>query len=236
VLRAIAQTYRPEFQNRLDKVIVFAPLTRDRMRAILQKELAAVRERRGLKDRSWAVEWESSALEFLLERGFSPEMGARPLKRAIDQYLVAPLAAMIVEKRFPEGDQFLFVRSDGEGIQVEFVDPDADATDKLSAAPVAEPVTHSALASAILAPQGTPGEFQMLEAECEAVQRRFGAADWSDLKEELTSEMSSVDFWNRPDRFGVLARFALMDRVKSAAETAHALRDRALRYSQSPRR
>ena len=53
-------------------------------------------------------------------------MGARPLKRAIDQYLVAPLAAIIVEKRFPEGEQFLFVRSDGEGIQAEFVDPDAD--------------------------------------------------------------------------------------------------------------
>src|SRR5207245_7292698 len=133
-----------------------------------------------------------------------------------------PLAAMIVEKHFPEGDQFLFVRSDGEGIQVEFVDP--DASDELSAAAVAEPITHSALASAILAPQGTPGEFQMLEADCEAVQRRFNAADWSDLKEELTTEMSSADFWNRPDRFGVLARFALMDRVKSAAETAHALR------------
>jgi ATP-dependent Clp protease ATP-binding subunit ClpC len=230
VLRAIAQTYRPEFRNRLDKVIVFAPLTRDRMRAILKKELTALRERRGLKDRTWAVEWESSALEFLLERGFSPEMGARPLKRAIDQYVVAPLAAMIVEKRFPEGDQFLFVRSDGEGIQVEFVDPDADATDKLIVAPVAEPITHSALAAAILAPQGTPDEFQMLEAECAAVERRLSTPEWSDLKDGLTAEMSSGDFWNRPDRFAVLARFALMDRVKAAAETAHALR------SQSPRR
>ena len=127
VMRAIAQTYRPEFQNRLDKVIVFRPLTRELMRGILKKELAALLDRRGLKDRTWAIEWESSALEFLLEKGFSPEMGARPLKRAIDQYLVAPLAAIIVEKRFPEGDQFLFVRSDGEGIQVEFVDPDADS-------------------------------------------------------------------------------------------------------------
>jgi len=235
VLRAIAQTYRPEFQNRLDKVIVFAPLTRDRMRAILQKELAALRERRGLRDRAWAVEWESSALEFLLERGFSPEMGARPLKRAIDQYVVAPLAAMIVEKRFPAGDQFLFVRSDGEGIQVEFVDPDADAISE-PAAPVTGPITHSALASAILTPRGTPDEFQMLEAECESVERRLGAAEWSDLKDLLTGEMSSPDFWNRPDRFGVLARFALMDRVKSAVQTAHSLRDRALRYSQSPRR
>src|SRR3984893_15818950 len=127
VMRAISQTYRPEFQNRLDKVFVFRPLTRELMRGILKKELAALLDRRGLKDRTWAIEWESSALELLIEKGLSPEMGARPLKRAIDQYVVAPLAAIIVEKRFPEGDQFLFVRSDGEGIQVEFVDPDADA-------------------------------------------------------------------------------------------------------------
>ena len=84
-------------------------------------------ERRGLKDRAWAVEWEASALEFLLERGFSPEMGARPLKRAIEQYVIAPLAATIVERRFPEGDQFVFFRSDGRAIQAEFVDPDSDA-------------------------------------------------------------------------------------------------------------
>ena len=71
-------------------------------------------ERRGLKDRAWAVEWEASALEFLLEKGFSPEMGARPLKRAIDQYVDRAARRHIVERRFPEGDQFVFVRSDGE--------------------------------------------------------------------------------------------------------------------------
>src|SRR5207342_1664138 len=152
ISRAVAQTFRPEFQNRLDKVIVFRPLTRELMRSILKKELSRVLERRGLKDREWAVEWEASALEFLLEKGFSPEMGARPLKRAIDQYLVVPLAAIIVEKRFPEGDQFLFVRSDGEGIQVEFVDPDADSAvaDGTTYKAAAEPIVHSALASAIL--------------------------------------------------------------------------------------
>jgi C-terminal, D2-small domain, of ClpB protein len=56
----------------------------------------------GSARRAWAVEWKASALEFLLERGFSPEMGARPLKRAIEQYVIAPLAATIVERRFPE--------------------------------------------------------------------------------------------------------------------------------------
>src|SRR5690606_24883981 len=78
ILHAVGQTFRPEFQNRIDKIIVFHPLTRDLMRGILKKELAQLLERRGFKDREWAVEWEASALEFLLEKGFTPEMGARP--------------------------------------------------------------------------------------------------------------------------------------------------------------
>jgi ATP-dependent Clp protease ATP-binding subunit ClpC len=238
VLRAIALTYRPEFRNRLDKIIVFQPLTRDLMRGILKKELAALLERRGLKDRAWAIEWESSALEFLLEKGFSPEMGARPLKRAIDQYLVAPLAAIIVEKRFPEGEQFLFVRSDGEGIQAEFVDPDADgvAADHALAGAATEPAASSTLAEVILAPQGTPAEFQVLQAEYESIEQTLQSTEWEELKDTLSNEMAAGDFWSRPDRFATLARFALMDRVKSATETASALRGRVARYSRSPRR
>ncbi len=238
VMRAISQTYRPEFQNRLDKVIVFRPLTRELMRGILRKELTELLDRRGLKDRAWAIEWESSALEFLLEKGFSPEMGARPLKRAIDQYVVAPLAAIIVEKRFPEGEQFLFVRSDGAGIKAEFVDPDADvaaADEDLPAAP-AGPVAPSALASAILAPKGTRAEFETLQAEYEDVERTLQSAEWEGLKEKLAEEIAAADFWNRPDRFDTLARFALMDRVKSAVETANALHGRLGRYSRTPAR
>ena len=235
VLRAISQTYRPEFQNRLDKVIVFRPLTRTLMRGILKKELAALLERRGLKDRAWAIEWEASALEFLLERGFSPEMGARPLKRAIDQYVVAPLAGIIVEKRFPEGEQFLFVRSDGQGIQAEFVDPDADATtaeEALAAVPAGS-AAPSALASAILSPQGTRAEFQMLQDEYDNIERTLQSGEWNGLKDELSEEMSAGDFWSRVDRFDTLARFALLDRVKAAAETANALRRRLEKYNRS---
>jgi ATP-dependent Clp protease ATP-binding subunit ClpC len=238
VMRAISQTYRPEFQNRLDKVIVFRPLTRELMRGILKKELTELLDRRGLKDRAWAIEWESSALEFLLEKGFSPEMGARPLKRAIDQYVVAPLAAIIVEKRFPEGEQFLFVRSDGAGIQAEFVDPDADvaAADEVLAPAPAGPVAPSALASTILAPKGTRAEFETLQAEYEDVEHTLQSDEWDGLKEKLAEEIASADFWNRPDRFDTLARFALMDRVKSAVETANALRGRLGRYSRTPAR
>jgi ATP-dependent Clp protease ATP-binding subunit ClpC len=224
VLRAVSQTFRPEFQNRLDKVIVFRELSRDLMRGILKKELSRVLERRGLKDREWAVEWEASALEFLLEKGFSPEMGARPLKRAIDQYVIAPLAATIVEKRFPEGDQFVFVRSDGHAIQAEFVDPDTDTTPRRDAA------THAgegpALPAMILAPDGSEAELEALAALGDSIGETLGSARWEELKESLAAKMMDADFWNNPERHEVLSRLALMDRVKAAAGTAQSLRAR----------
>ena len=175
IMRAIGQTFRPEFQNRLDKVIVFRPLNRDLMREILKKELARVLERRGLKYRDWAVEWEASAQDFLLEKGFSAEMGARPLKRAIDQYLIAPLAATIVERRFPEGDQFVFVRSDGRAIQAEFVDPDGDAPPN-SAMPKSGTAEKSlALAEMILAATGSEAEVKALAREHAGVEQTLAS-------------------------------------------------------------
>ena len=99
----------------------------------------------------------------------------------------------------------------------------------------AEPVSPSALASMILAPKGTQAEFQALKAEYQDIERTLQSAEWEELKDRLTDEMSSADFWTRRDRFETLARFALMDRVKSATETADALRGRLGRYSRSPR-
>jgi ATP-dependent Clp protease ATP-binding subunit ClpC len=225
VLRAVGRAFRPEFQNRLDKVIVFRELSRDLMRSILKKELAHILERRGLKDREWAVEWEASALEFLLEKGFSPEMGARPLKRAIEQYLVAPLAAAIVEKRLPEGDQFVFVRSDGRAIQAEFVDPDNDAFRPTSAVETS-PGKPIALPAMILAPSGTGTEVAALDAEYIGVEQTIASEAWEEQKASLSGRMLASDFWTSPDRHETLARLALMDRVKAAASTAQSLRTR----------
>ncbi|MFQ5752379.1 MAG: hypothetical protein ACE5HI_10315 [bacterium] len=61
----------------------------------------------------------------MLNKGFTYDLGARPLKHAIERYLLSPLAMTIVNHQFPAGDQFLFVRSDGQKIKVEFIDPDA---------------------------------------------------------------------------------------------------------------
>jgi ATP-dependent Clp protease ATP-binding subunit ClpC len=151
--------------------------------------------------------------------------------------VVAPLAGLIVERRFPEGEQFLFVRSDGEGIQAEFVDPDAEVTGTDEPPAVAAvAAAPAALASIILSPRGTGAEFQSLQAGCESVERTLQSSEWSELKDQLSDEMAAADFWNRADRFETLARFASMDRVKAAAETADALRRRLARYARSPQR
>jgi ATP-dependent Clp protease ATP-binding subunit ClpC len=231
IMRAVAKSFRPEFVNRLDKVIVFQPLNREHMRAILQKELSRVLERRGLRNREWAVEWESSALDFLLDRGFNARMGARPLKRAIEQYVVAPLASTIVEHRFPSGEQFLFVRGTGDGIEVEFVDPDAkDAGEASDPADTTAAGTGTsgaaALARIILNPSGSTSEREDLRAAFNSVQSKLSAPPWMQLRQELLTKMAAPDFWDRSDRAGIHTHFAFIDRVEAASRTAVSLLER----------
>jgi ATP-dependent Clp protease ATP-binding subunit ClpC len=224
VLRAISQTFRPEFVNRLDKTIVFRPLSRELMRGILHKELAGVLERRGLRERSWAVEWEASAIEFLLDQGFSPEMGARPLKRAIDQLLLAPLAATLVEHRFPQGDQFLFVRSNGHAIEVEFVDPDAEPAES---PPLEEPAESGvSLPAIIISPTGSSAERASLTACWRQISDELANDAWRGKADALRLELADPAIWSRADRQRVFSGLELVDRVAEAARTAERLMQR----------
>src|SRR6201999_4385553 len=125
VSQAVERAFRREFLNRIDRIVVFRPLSRPVMREILNSELEAVLARRGLRGRDWAVEFDDSALEFLLSEGFTPDLGARPLKRAVERHFLTPLALAIAGHDYPGGDQFLFVRAGGEGLRVTWVDPDA---------------------------------------------------------------------------------------------------------------
>ena len=153
VERALASHFRPEFLNRLDRVVVFRPFERSQMHALLDKELADVTQRRGWRGRPWAVELDESAIAFLIEQGFSPELGARPLKRAVERHLLAPLARAIVAGNVPEGEQFLFVTAPNDEIEVTFVDPDADDA-------VAEDAGGAAETDRDRAVSGPPGRSQ----------------------------------------------------------------------------
>ncbi len=230
VLRTISQTFRPEFVNRLDRVIVFKPLSRELMRDILHKELARIQERRGLRERAWAVEWEASAIEFLLDKGFSPEMGARPLKRAIDQLLLAPLAATLVEHRFPQGDQFLFVRSNGKEIEVEFVDPDAaHAGDESEDVEGAGTLSLPAI---ILSQSGSSAERASLAACWRDVNDELSREPWRARVDRFRLALADPTIWSRDDRHRIFSGLELADRIAEAARTAERLFQRYIAASE----
>ena len=225
VMRAVNRTFRREFVNRLDRVVVFNPLGRDVMRAILRKELQLALERRGLRTKQWAVEWEDSAVEFLLDEGFTPDLGARPLRRAIEKHLLAPLSMTMVQNETPDGEQFLFVRSNGEALQVEFIDPDADeiSTSTQESADPEPDLTVQRILEATTVPKGASA---LLTTEMAAIQERVTSDAWADQKTGLIAEMNGADFWERENRHAVMDRIELMDRIDSAASVLGALAGR----------
>ncbi len=85
---------KPEFMNRLDDLIVFHSLTRDHMASIVELEVGKVLER--VKDKEVEVVLTAEATEFLIEKGYDPQFGARPLRRAVERYLQDPLAEEIL--------------------------------------------------------------------------------------------------------------------------------------------
>ncbi|HWW76729.1 MAG TPA: AAA family ATPase, partial [Pyrinomonadaceae bacterium] len=233
VERAVGRAFRREFVNRIDRVVVFRPLGRGVMRELLRKELNDVLTRRGLRTRQWAVEWDESAVEFLLEKGFTADLGARPLKRAVERYLLAPLALTIVNHQFPEGDQFLFVRSaaDGDSLDVQFVDPDApeeaDAAEATAVETEVEEVDEGAralrLESVALDPKGTNDELRFLQERFDDVAAQVEDESWRARKEEAMRQMQSPDFWSSPARFGVLGEAEYRDRIEAGLDTAGSL-------------
>jgi ATP-dependent Clp protease ATP-binding subunit ClpC len=220
VERSVSKVFAPELRNRLDRVVVFRPFTRDVMRRILLKEIADASARRGLRRREWAVEIEEGALDFLLDRGFTTDLGARPLKRSLERYLLAPLARTIVERRVPEGDQFLFVRTDGDSLAVEFVDPDAPTSISIATAAATRAADLRAIA---WDPHGSAGEMDELRTAMERFAARVEGAEWTETKARWLAMPSSEGFWQRSDRFEVLGRAEYMDRIEAGFRSARSL-------------
>jgi len=101
LLEEVKRTFKPEFLNRIDDIIVFRPLLKEDLERIIDIEVGFVAER--LKDHSITLEVAPEAKEFLMEKGFDPVFGARPLKRTIERFLEDPLASEIISKSIKEG-------------------------------------------------------------------------------------------------------------------------------------
>jgi ATP-dependent Clp protease ATP-binding subunit ClpC len=102
---SLKKVFRPEFINRLDSVIVFRALNKDDIRQIVGLELAKVTER--LVEHEVTLTASEAALDLLAQQGYDPEMGARPLRRVIQQKVEDPLSDSLLSGTFHEGDTIL---------------------------------------------------------------------------------------------------------------------------------
>ena len=108
---ALKDIFRPEFLNRLDEVLEFDPLTRDQIAAIVKLQLKDLSRR--LADQQFALEVDDAAMEVLVEDGYDPAYGARPVKRAIQRDLENPIAKNVVAGKYPPGATIRATARDG---------------------------------------------------------------------------------------------------------------------------
>ncbi len=105
IMDAVKRTFRPEFLNRLDEIIIFRMLKQEEIKKIVDLMIARVNER--LKEQGMEIELTESAKEFLAKVGYDPIYGARPLRRAIQKHIEDPLSEAILRGEFKEGDKIL---------------------------------------------------------------------------------------------------------------------------------
>jgi len=101
----VKKTFKPEFLNRIDDVIVFHPLSREDLEKIVEIEVREVKER--LKEQDVTIELTKEAKDFLINKGFDPTFGARPLKRTISRYLEDPLAQSLLRGEIQKNQAIL---------------------------------------------------------------------------------------------------------------------------------
>ena len=115
---SVKKAFKPEFINRLDGIVIFKPLDRPHLFQVIELEVKKVKTRLARKNIN--LDLDEKAKEFLVTKGFQPEMGARPLRRVIEQYLEDPLAEKLLLNPGKggywhvsvEGDKLLFIEQE----------------------------------------------------------------------------------------------------------------------------
>jgi ATP-dependent Clp protease ATP-binding subunit ClpC len=125
IMGELKKVFRPEFLNRIDDVIVFHKLQKDEIKQIVDLLLRRIRQ--SMAERELQLELAEDAKDFLVEKGWDPAMGARPLRRAIQRYIEDPLADFVLRSELEPGATVLVEHDPHAG-----AGDDAEAEVKLS--------------------------------------------------------------------------------------------------------
>ncbi|HAK40308.1 MAG TPA: ATP-dependent Clp protease ATP-binding protein ClpC, partial [Synergistaceae bacterium] len=116
IVDSVKKTFRPEFINRIDEMIVFEPLGREDLLKVLDLMLREVSER--LSEKGIHIEIPVEARTLLLDKGYDPKYGARPLRRAVQRLIEDRLADLVLEGRVPDESRISVSVEDGELVLV----------------------------------------------------------------------------------------------------------------------
>jgi ATP-dependent Clp protease ATP-binding subunit ClpA len=225
---------RPEFFNRIDRVIAFRALDQETVRTIARRELGRLLLREGIARRRLLVEIDDPVVERLAEAGFHPRYGARPLQREIERAVIQPLARLIVEQRPGPGDLVRFTRDDAEiRAAVRKAAPPEQRKPRLRRADATRE------ASLARAERQAEELFEQVTAERDAALVRALA----DQRSALVGQTNQPSFWDEPD----LARATLarlyqveraLERLDHIGQRAEGLRElaRQMRRNRDRRR
>ncbi len=181
--RDLRRTFRPEFLNRIDRIVQFRALSEETAEKIVRREIATLLERSGIRRRNLTIETDPSLLPLLLREGYSRVYGARPLKRAIERLLLLPMARAIAGGEVKANSLIrLLARNDKVLVQIVPGD-DHDAPEP--SAPPASPA-EADLAARL-------SQLQQRLERC-----REQGADLSAKKGLLLARSADDNFWSDP--------------------------------------
>ncbi len=115
--KALKSTFRPEFINRIDEIIIFSPLKLAEMERIVDLQMKQIQER--LTEQGLVVRLTEAARKELAQEGFDPAFGARPLHRALQKHIESPVSVKILQGEFKNGDKIVADFQEGKGIFLE---------------------------------------------------------------------------------------------------------------------
>ena len=210
----VEEYFRPEFVNRLDHVVVFGQLDPLALRNIASREMGEILLRDGITRRNLMVEIEDNVIDLVLEEGYSPLYGARPLKRAIERLVVSPMARELAG-RSAQDTNLLRIGVDRESGQL-----------ALKSVPIDE--ANAAGTNVELRTGLTDSSVKKLRMDTAQLVEGYAMlrrklADWLDSetfeemqneKQELLTDTQSVNFWDDgEDARAKLSRFYFLDRL-----------------------
>jgi ATP-dependent Clp protease ATP-binding subunit ClpC len=134
IMGELKKVFRPELLNRIDEVIVFHKLTKEEITTIVDLMLKRLRDQMG--EHEAAIELTDAAKELLVEKGYDPAMGARPLRRAIQRHIEDPLADFVLGRSLKPGSTILVDREEGgEGVAISVVEGPPPEREKVTVPP-----------------------------------------------------------------------------------------------------